>query len=93
MRGVVHPDALAVGFDERSGDRQPEARARVAGAAGQQAEDLIQLGAYVSGTNTKLDAVIRMRPELLHFLQQDSRAECPWDDTLAGLHKLAALLP
>ena len=59
----------------------------------QQAEDLIQLGAYVSGTNAKLDAVIRMRPELLHFLQQDSRAECTWDDTLAGLHKLAALLP
>src|SRR5690349_14790672 len=59
----------------------------------QQAEDLIQLGAYVSGTNTKLDAVIRMRPELLRFLQQDSHAECAWDDTLAGLHKLASLLP
>ena len=35
----------------------------------QQAEDLIQLGAYVTGTNAKLDAVIRMRPELLRFLQ------------------------
>jgi flagellum-specific ATP synthase len=59
----------------------------------QQAEDLIQLGAYVSGTNAKLDAVIRMRPELLHFLQQDSRAESKWDDTLASLRKLASLLP
>ncbi|HXI40120.1 MAG TPA: FliI/YscN family ATPase, partial [Bryobacteraceae bacterium] len=66
---------------------------REALASYQQAEDLIQLGAYVSGTNTKLDAVIRMRPELLRFLQQDSRAECTWDDTLAGLHKLASLLP
>ena len=66
---------------------------REALASYQQAEDLIQLGAYVSGTNTKLDAVIRMRPELLSFLQQDSRAECKWDDTLAGLHKLASLLP
>ena len=43
--------------------------------------------------DTKLDAVIRMRPELLRFLQQDSRAECTFDDTLAGLHKLASLLP
>src|SRR6266850_4520088 len=65
---------------------------REALASYQQAEDLIQLGAYVSGTNTKLDAMIRMRPELLRFLQQDSRAECKWDDTLAGLHKLASLL-
>jgi FliI/YscN family ATPase len=59
----------------------------------QQAEDLIQLGAYVSGTNAKLDAVIRMRPELLRFLQQDSRDESKWDDTLASLRQLALLLP
>ena len=43
--------------------------------------------------HTKLDAMIRMRPELLRFLQQDSRAECTWEDTLTGLHKLASLLP
>jgi len=59
----------------------------------QQAEDLIQLGAYVSGTNAKLDAVIRTRPELLRFLQQDSRDASKWDDTLSGLGKLAAALP
>lgn len=59
----------------------------------QQAEDLIQLGAYVSGTNAKLDAVIRMRPELLRFLQQDSRDESKWDDTLSSLRQLALLLP
>jgi flagellum-specific ATP synthase len=59
----------------------------------QQAEDLIQLGAYVSGTNAKLDAVIRMRPDLLRFLQQDSREESKWDDTLSNLRQLALLLP
>jgi flagellum-specific ATP synthase len=59
----------------------------------QQAEDLIQLGAYVSGTNAKLDAVIRMRPDLLRFLQQDSREESKWDDTLSSLRQLALLLP
>jgi flagellar biosynthesis/type III secretory pathway ATPase len=59
----------------------------------QQAEDLIQLGAYVSGTNPKLDAVLRMRPELLRFLQQDSCAEAKWDETLAGMRQLASLVP
>jgi FliI/YscN family ATPase len=59
----------------------------------QQAEDLIQLGAYVSGTNAKLDSVIRIRPDLLRFLRQDARAESQWDETLAGLHKLASTLP
>jgi FliI/YscN family ATPase len=58
----------------------------------QQAEDVIQLGAYASGTNAKLDAVIRMRPELMRFLQEDSRAESKWDETLSGLRNLAVQL-
>jgi len=58
----------------------------------QQAEDLIQLGAYVAGTNPKLDSVIRTRPDLLRFLQQDARAESPWEETLDGLRKLASAL-
>jgi FliI/YscN family ATPase len=33
-----------------------------------------------------------IRPELLRFLQQDARAESQWDETLAGLHKLASAL-
>jgi flagellum-specific ATP synthase len=65
---------------------------REAMATYQQAEDLIQLGAYVSGTNPKLDSVIRTRPDLLRFLQQDARAESPWDQTLDGLRKLASAL-
>jgi flagellar biosynthesis/type III secretory pathway ATPase len=65
---------------------------REAMASYQQAEDLIQLGAYVAGTNPKLDSVIRTRPELLRFLQQDARAESQWDETLAGLRKLASAL-
>ena len=66
---------------------------REALSAYSQAEDLIQLGAYVSGTNPKLDAAIRMRPELMRFLQQDATAESRWDDTLTGLRQLAAQLP
>ena len=45
-------------------------------------EDLIQLGAYVAGSNPALDASIRLRPELLDFLRQDQphlhpRKPCP----------------
>jgi len=58
-----------------------------------QAEDLIQLGAYVSGTNPKLDAAIRLRPDLLKFLQQEAHAESAWSDTLASLGQLASQLP
>jgi FliI/YscN family ATPase len=55
-------------------------------------QDLIQLGAYVAGTNPKLDAAIRCRPEILEFLKQDSQTFCPLKDTLERLGKLAMAL-
>jgi len=54
--------------------------------------DLIQLGAYVAGTNPKLDASIRCRPEIMNFLKQDSHDFCKLPDTLDRLGKLAAVL-
>ena len=54
--------------------------------------DLIQLGAYVAGTNPKLDASIRCRPEIMNFLKQDSHDFCRLPDTLDRLGKLAAVL-
>ena len=47
---------------------------RSALAAYRDAEDLIQLGAYVAGTNPTLDSSIRLRPELLDFLRQQAAA-------------------
>ena len=55
-------------------------------------QDLIQLGAYVAGTNPKLDAAIRCRPEILDFLKQDAQTFCPLNETLGRLAKLAAAL-
>jgi flagellum-specific ATP synthase len=52
-------------------------------------EDLINLGAYASGANPKLDAAIRLRPLLLDFLKQDSREQAPFEKTMAGLKELA----
>ncbi|HEX6894232.1 MAG TPA: FliI/YscN family ATPase [Bryobacteraceae bacterium] len=56
-------------------------------------QDLIQLGAYVAGSNAKLDASIRQRGEILNFLKQDSHAFSPVADTLQRLAKVSAALP
>jgi flagellum-specific ATP synthase len=55
-------------------------------------QDLIQLGAYVSGTNPKLDTAIRARPEVLNFLKQDAHGFSKRSETLERLDKLAAQL-
>ncbi len=58
----------------------------------QQAEDLIQLGAYVAGSNAQLDAAIRVRPQILQFLQQAQGVKSARADTLAQLGQIAAAL-
>ncbi len=55
-------------------------------------QDLIQLGAYTAGTNPRLDASIRHRPEILNFLKQDSHTLSPYLETRQRLGKLAAAL-
>ena len=55
-------------------------------------EDLLQLGAYVSGSNAKLDASIRARERILHFLRQDSHEKSALADTLSSLTEIAATL-
>lgn len=73
-------------------ERQSAARLREALALFRQSEDLINLGAYVSGNNAKLDAAIRLRPALLEFLKQGSHEVSPLPESLAGLHQLASTL-
>ncbi len=68
-------------------------RVREAMAIYRQSEDLIQLGAYVSGSNAKLDASIRSRDQLLQFLRQDSGSKSDRQETLRQLQTLAAMLP
>jgi FliI/YscN family ATPase len=59
-------------------------------AAYRDAEDLIQLGAYVAGSNPALDASIRLRPELLEFLRQDHTESAALEPTLARMREMAA---
>jgi FliI/YscN family ATPase len=73
---------------------QKEAARKIRGAlaAYRDAEDLIQLGAYVAGSNAGLDASIRLRPQLIDFLRQDAHAACPLQETLSRLEELAGRL-
>ncbi|MGA3238085.1 MAG: FliI/YscN family ATPase [Bryobacteraceae bacterium] len=65
---------------------------RSALAAYRDAEDLIQLGAYVSGSNPSLDTSIKMRPDLLDFLRQDHLASAELPETLSKMEALAKKL-
>ncbi len=67
-------------------------RLREALATYQQSEDLVQLGAYVSGSNPKLDAAIRARPKLIEFLRQDAGQKAPLEDTVSQMNALARSL-
>jgi FliI/YscN family ATPase len=62
---------------------------RQALAAYRDAEDLIQLGAYVAGSNPQLDASIRLRPELTDFLRQEHGVSAPIEETLSRMEELA----
>jgi FliI/YscN family ATPase len=56
------------------------------------AEDLIQLGAYIAGSNAKLDSAIRRRPAILDFLKQGSHEFFGADQTLSMLQTVASPL-
>ena len=62
--------------------KQAAQRVREAMSSFHRAEDLINLGAYASGSNPKLDAAIRARPELDSFLRQDSEFKSSREETL-----------
>lgn len=58
----------------------------------QRSSDLLQLGAYVSGSNPKLDASIRCRDELVSFLRQDSHERAAAEQTLERMLAIASNL-
>ena len=64
-------------------------KVREAMASYQRSEDLINLGAYVAGSNPQLDAAIQLRPRLLAFLRQKPEEKSPHQDTVKQLLALA----
>ncbi len=67
-------------------------RIREALAIYRQSEDLINLGAYVSGSNARLDNVIKSRSELIRFLRQGPKDVSSVDETMKHLNQLASLV-
>jgi flagellum-specific ATP synthase len=71
--------------------KEAATKIREAMATHQRSEDLINLGAYASGANPKLDAAIRLRPRLLDFLKQAGDEGSPFSTTMSQLSELAKL--
>jgi FliI/YscN family ATPase len=67
-------------------------RIRDALALYRQSEDLINLGAYASGSNPRLDAVIRSRSELMRFLRQGPADVSPVEETIRQMGAIASLV-
>ena len=51
------------------------------------AEDLINIGAYVAGSNPEIDRAIRLMPALRKFLQQDLQERTKYADIVPMLHR------
>lgn len=75
--------------------KQAEAarKIREALAIFRQSEDLINLGAYVSGSNPRLDAAIKSRTDMMQFLRQKSHEISSLDETVKRMDALAAAFP
>jgi FliI/YscN family ATPase len=78
-----------LGGAERTGAAR---KVRAALATYEESKDLVELGAYVAGTNPALDAAIRARPEITGFLRQDTSSGCSMPDSYAALMRVAEKL-
>jgi FliI/YscN family ATPase len=58
----------------------------------EESRDLIELGAYVPGTNPRLDAAVQAKPMILDFLRQDTGAKTDLPSSLAMLSRIAGSL-
>jgi flagellar biosynthesis/type III secretory pathway ATPase len=54
-----------------------------------QKRDLLAVGAYVKGSDPKLDAAVALMPELERFLGQSSTELCAFERTCSDLARLA----
>lgn len=64
-------------------------RVRALLAAHRDHEDLISVGAYRPGSNPLVDQALARRDSLARYLRQDMHELCDWEDSRAGLLRLA----
>lgn len=70
--------------------QQLATRLRQSLATYRDAEDLINIGAYVQGSNPEIDTAIRLMPEIRAFLQQDLFEQSPYAEIEARMHRALA---
>ena len=75
------------------GNRAAAQKIREALSVLERSEDLINLGAYASGTNPRLDAALRLRSGIESFLKQEAGSNAALDETLEQLTELAGNMP
>lgn len=89
---ILHSVSRLASRIATSEQRTASQKIREALAILDRSEDLINLGAYVSGANPQLDAALRLRSDIDDFLMQDAGANAPLETTLAELKELAAAM-
>jgi flagellum-specific ATP synthase len=77
MNEVVEPEHL-----------QAAKRIRSLQATYQEAEDLINIGAYASGSNPEIDRAIELHPAIRSFLQQGVMEKVSFSDTIAQMKNI-----
>ncbi|HEX4727860.1 MAG TPA: FliI/YscN family ATPase [Jatrophihabitans sp.] len=70
--------------------QQLSRRARQLLAARREVKELVEIGAYVTGTNPRADRALALWPALEAFLQQDMAEQSSAEDTWAGLATVLA---
>jgi flagellum-specific ATP synthase len=55
-----------------------------------QHRDLITIGAYAKGSDPRVDEAIQHWPAILRFLQQDSRTQIPFAQSVQALQDVFA---
>ena len=87
---VLHSVSRLAGRISSPEHREAARKVREFLAAYQQSEDLINLGAYVSGSNPRIDSAITVRPQILDFLRQTPEEAESIEKTMQRLHTLAS---
>ena len=60
-------------------------------AAYRESEDIINLGAYVSGTNARVDRAIVLKEPIDALLRQSAQEATTFEDTLAGMEEILSV--
>jgi flagellum-specific ATP synthase len=68
------------------------AAVRAAMAAAEEVRDMVEVGAYVTGTNPVADRGLAAGPAIVEFLRQDMHEVSPFDESWARLAELAEVV-